>query len=42
MLESAVINANIKTLLDEILSVDECKVYKPASIVYDLVEKKWE
>ena len=40
MLESAVINANIKTLIDEILSVDECKVYKPASIVYDLVEKK--
>ena len=40
MLESAVINANIKTLLDEILSVDECKVYKPSSEVYDLVEKK--
>ena len=31
---------NIKNLIDEILSVDECKVYKPASIVYDLVEKK--
>ena len=40
MLESAVINADIKTLLDEILSVEECKVYKPASVVYDLVEKK--
>ena len=37
MLESAVKNANIKNLLDEILSVDECKVYKPASVVYDLV-----
>ena len=40
MLETAVMNANIKTLIDEILSVDECKVYKPTSIVYDLVEKK--
>ena len=40
MLESAVKNANIKNLLDQILSVDECKVYKPASVVYDLVEKK--
>ena len=30
----------IKKLLDEILSVDECKVYKPANDVYDLVEKK--
>ena len=40
MLESAVTNANIKNLIDEILSVDECKVYKPESIVYDLVEKK--
>jgi 2-haloacid dehalogenase len=40
MLESAVSNAKIQNLMDEILSVDECKVYKPASIVYDLVEKK--
>ena len=40
MLDTAVTNANIKNLIDEILSVDECKVYKPASEVYDLVEKK--
>ena len=40
MLESAVTNANIKNLLDEVLSVDDCKVYKPASKVYDLVESK--
>ena len=40
MLEHAVINANIKTLLDEIISVDDCKVYKPSSEVYRLVESK--
>ena len=40
MLKSAVKNANIINLLDEVLSVDECKVYKPASDVYDLVKKK--
>ena len=38
MLESAVSNANIQDLMDEILSVDDCKVYKPSSEVYDLVE----
>ena len=38
MLESAVSNAKIQDLMDEILSVDDCKVYKPSSEVYDLVE----
>ena len=42
MLESAVSNAKIHNLLDKVLSVDDCKVYKPASVAYDLVEKKME
>ena len=40
MLERAVTNAKIQHLLDKILSVDDCKVYKPATEVYDLVYKK--
>ena len=40
MLESAVTNAKIQNLMDEILSVDDCKVFKPSSEVYDLVESK--
>ena len=40
MLESAVTNAKIKHLLDKVLSADDCKVYKPATEVYDLVDKK--
>ena len=40
MLESAVLNAKIKNLMDKILSVDDCRVYKPSSKVYDLVESK--
>ena len=40
MLESAVNNAKIQHLLDKVLSVDDCKVYKPATEVYDLVDKK--
>ena len=40
MLESAVSNAKIQNLIDEILSADDCKVYKPSSKVYDLVESK--
>ena len=40
MLESAVTNAKIQHLLDKVLSVDDCKVYKPATEVYDLVDKK--
>ena len=39
MLNSAVDNANIRELLDQILSVEECKIYKPSKKVYDLVEK---
>jgi 2-haloacid dehalogenase len=40
MLDSAVKNANIIGLLDEVISVEECKVYKPSSKVYDLVQIK--
>ena len=40
MLESAVSNAKLQDLMDEILSVDDCKVYKPSSKVYDLVESR--
>ena len=40
MLDSAVKNAKIENLLDEVISVEECKIYKPSSDVYDLVEKK--
>ena len=39
MLNSAVDNANIRDLLDGILSVEECQIYKPSKKVYDLVEK---
>ena len=42
MLDSAVKNANIEDLLDVVISVEECKIYKPSSEVYDLVEKKTE
>ena len=40
MLDSAVKNADIGGLLDEVISVEECKVYKPSNKVYDLVEIK--
>ena len=40
MLDSAVKNANIEDLLDVVISVEECKIYKPSSEVYNLVEKK--
>ncbi len=40
MLDSAVDNANIKNLLDKVISVEDCEIYKPASKVYDLVENK--
>ncbi len=42
MLNSAVNNANIREYLDEILSVEECKIYKPSSKVYDLVKIKMQ
>ena len=38
MLYSAVKNANIENLLDAVMSVEECRIYKPSSEVYDLVE----
>ena len=40
MLDSAVKNAKIENLLDVVISVEECKIYKPSSKVYDLVEIK--
>ena len=40
MLNSAVDNANIRDVLDIILSVEECEIYKPSSKVYDLVKNK--
>ena len=40
MLNSAVDNANIRDVLDVILSVEECEIYKPSSEVYDLVKIK--
>ena len=40
MLDSAVDNANIRDVLDVILSVEECEIYKPSSKVYDLVKTK--
>jgi len=42
MLNSAVDNANIREYLDGILSVEECKIYKPSSKVYDLVKIKMQ
>ena len=42
MLNSAVDNAKIREFLDEILSVEECEIYKPASKVYDLVKIKMQ
>jgi len=41
MLASAVKNAKLENLLDKVLSVEKCKVYKPSSKVYDLVEKEF-
>ena len=40
MLDSAVKNAKIENLLDIVISVEECKIYKPSSKVYDLVKIK--
>ena len=40
MLNSAVDNANVRDVLDVILSVEECEIYKPSSKVYDLVKIK--
>ena len=40
MLRSAVISAGIENLLNEIISVEECKVFKPSRKTYELVETK--
>jgi 2-haloacid dehalogenase len=42
MLASAVKNAKLENLIDKVLSVEKCKVYKPSSKVYDLVEKEFK
>ncbi|MDA9649092.1 haloacid dehalogenase type II [Alphaproteobacteria bacterium] len=42
MLESAVKNAQIENLLDEVISVEKCKVFKPSSKVYDLVKDTYK
>ena len=42
MLESAVKNAQIKNLLDEVISDERCKVFKPSSKVYDLVKDTYK
>jgi len=42
MLESAVKNAQIENLLDEVISVERCKVFKPSSKVYDLVKDTYK
>ena len=42
MLNNAVDNANIRDVLDVILSVEECEIYKPSSKVYDLVKIKMQ
>ena len=42
MLESAVKNAQIENLLDEVLSVERCNVFKPSSKVYDLVKDTYK
>ena len=39
MLEAAVRSANIRDLIDEIISVDAVRVFKPDHRVYDLVEQ---
>ena len=41
MLASAVKNGKLENLLDKVLSVEKCEVYKPSSKVYDLVEKEF-
>lgn len=42
MLEGAVQSAGIGDLLDDVLSVDSVGVFKPASVVYDLVGQRFQ
>jgi 2-haloacid dehalogenase len=41
MLDRAVQSAGIETFLDAVLSVETVGIFKPASVVYDLVEKRF-
>ncbi|MHB2265940.1 haloacid dehalogenase type II [Aliihoeflea sp. PC F10.4] len=41
MLESAVRNAALDTVIDEIFSVDRIRLYKPHPDVYDMVTTQW-
>lgn len=41
MLEAACRNAGITDVLDDVLSVDEIRVYKPDPRVYDMVTTRW-
>lgn len=41
MLDGAVQSAGISALLDDVLSVQSVGIFKPAAVVYDLVEKRF-
>ncbi|MFD1343205.1 haloacid dehalogenase type II [Litorisediminicola beolgyonensis] len=41
MLDGAVSSAGLGELLDDVLSVEDCGIFKPASAVYDLVEARF-
>ena len=41
MLNAAVRNSNLTNILDDVLSVDLCKKFKPAPEVYELVLNKY-
>eukprot|EP01037_Dinobryon_pediforme_P041127 gene41127-biopygen23458 len=41
MLDAAIANAGIGDSLDEVISVDEVKIYKPHPSVYDLVTTRF-
>lgn len=41
MLNGAVESAGVQEFLDDLLSVEDVQVFKPAAIVYDLVEKRF-
>lgn len=41
MLDGAVKSAGIGAVLDDVISVEEVGIFKPASVVYDLVQKRF-
>ena len=41
MLDGAVQSAGLGTLLDDVLSVEEVGIFKPAAVVYDMVGKRF-